>query len=134
MYLEQNIFGHNLLKFQFNISSLAIFILQSKFKKKYFLIFSSSQPITSPVLRHVIFASSPITIICSPESKSMIISMFFDRNRTCCNCKMPPFSDSLGYTLKVCYAFLHSLTLFRAGGALRAPLVHFYISRKSRYI
>ena len=59
MYLEQNIFGHNLLKFQFNISSLAIFILQSKFKKKYFLIFSSSQPITSPVSRHVIFASSP---------------------------------------------------------------------------
>ena len=69
MYLEQNIFGHNLLKFQFNISSLAIFIFQSKFKKKYFLIFSSFQPITSPVSRHVIFASSPITIICSPEGQ-----------------------------------------------------------------
>ena len=67
MYLEQNIFGHNLLKFQFNISSLAIFILQSKFKKKYFLIFSSSQPITSPVSRHVILASSSIIIICSPK-------------------------------------------------------------------
>ena len=36
MYLKQNIFGQNLQKFQFNISSLAIFILQLKFKKKYF--------------------------------------------------------------------------------------------------
>ena len=55
MYLKQNIFGHNLLKFQFNISSLAMFILQSKFKKKYFSIFSLSQPITSMDTRHVIW-------------------------------------------------------------------------------
>ena len=40
MYLKLNLFGHNLMKFQFDISSLAIFILQSKFKqKKIFYIF-----------------------------------------------------------------------------------------------
>ena len=76
MYLLQNIFGHNLLKFQFDISSLAIFILQSKLKKKYFSIFSSSQPITATDTRHVTWLVPHLfPLSCSPYEQDAYVAL-----------------------------------------------------------